>query len=275
MSEFAIDNTATPAAEPATPTPAAPTSATPTPFAVTPATPSAPPQAPATGVPDGYVPSYRLRETREAALREARELLSGAEQRYQAQLEQMQQKIAALAGFAPQNHDPQTDAVRQQFSQLYPGLAKMEQRAADYERVLERAGDLESQTTHYWQSYGREQVNKLHSLASESVGTPLNDEAKRVLTASFIGFVQSSPEMQSRYEQDPTLVEDFWRSYQSNFIDPVRRAGAVSMTQRIPQGLPQDTSSGTPRATPAPQLNGLDERANASWAYFNQLRNQQ
>ena len=275
MSEQFVDpNTSTPAAEPATQTPA-PTSATQTPYAVTPATPSAPTQAPATGVPEGYVPSYRIREVREQALREAREQTSQAEQRYQAQLEQMQARIAALAGISPQQTDPQVDAVRQQFSKLYPGLAKIEQRAADIEKILERTNDLESQTAHYWQSYGRQQVDTLVNLAQESLGVPLNEDGRRILINSFVGFVQSSPEMQARYEQDPTLAQDFWRSYQSNFIDPVRRASNVNVAGRVPQGLPQDTPSGAPRATPAPQLNGLDERANASWAYFNQLRNQQ
>lgn len=263
-----------PAVEPAIPTPSAPTPATPAPHAAAPATPTAP-QAPATGVPEGYVPSYRLRETREAALREARELLSAAEQRYQAQLAEQQQKIAALAGFAPPSQsDPQIDAVKQQFSKLYPGLAKIEQRAADIERYIEQAQNLEAQTSHYWQNYGRQQVDRLTSLAQESIGAPLNEEGKRVLVNSFIGFVQSSPEMTARYEEDPTLVEDFWKSYQSNFIDPVRRSNAANVAQRVPQGLPQDSPSGAPRATPAPQLNGLDDRANAAWTYFNNLRNQ-
>lgn len=277
MSEQFVDptfNPSSPAAEPATPTPSAPTPATPATPAATPAIPNVS-QTPATGAPEGYVPSYRLRETREAALREARELLSGAEQRYQTQLAEMQQKIAALAGFAPQQNDPQVDAVRQQFSKLYPGLAKIEQRAADIERFIERAGDLEAQTSHYWQNYGRQQVDRLTSLAQDSIGVPLNEEGKRVLVQSFIGFVQSSPEMTARYEEDPTLVEDFWKSYQSNFIDPVRRSNAANLAQRVPQGLPQDTPSGAPRATPAPQMNGLDERANAAWTYFNNLRNQQ
>ena len=279
MSEqFDFNNTPSPAAEPATPAPFTPTPATPatpSPYVAAPTTPTAP-QAPATGVPEGYVPSYRLRETREAALREARGLLSSAEERYQAQIADMQQKMAVLAGFAPPNpNDPQVDAVREQFSKLYPGLAKMEQRSADIERYIERAGDLEAQNSHYWQTYGRTQVDKLVGLANESIGVPLNEEGKRVLVNSFIGFVQSSPEMTARYEQDPSLVVEFWKSYQSNFIDPVRRNSAASMAQRAPQGLPQDTPSGAPRATPAPQMNGLDERANAAWTYFNNLRNQQ
>lgn len=258
--------TPTPQATPSAPTiQSAPTS--------TPPTTVVAPQAPATGAPEGYVPSYRLRETREAAVREAQAQFAQERAALQRQYDQVQNQLRALVGIqAPQN--PELDAVRSQFAQLYPGLSKIEQRAQDFEALLERSNDFEAQTAHYWQAYGQSTMDKLFTHATESLGGSLTDEAKRHLHASFVGFVQSSPELEARYGKDPSLVEDFWKAFSSSFIDPVRRSATATVVGRAPQGLPQDSPAGAPRATPAPNLGGLDERANAAWTQFQALKNQ-
>ena len=257
----------TPAPAPAAATPAAPAPA---------GTPQASPTPATDGAPGaGWVPSYRIRETREAALRESQSQWAQREQAYQEQLNRVQSQLHALVGVQPSNRNPETDAIRQQFSQLFPGLAKMEERAADLERVLARAGDLETQTEHYWQSYGRQSMDRLFSHAQETLGSALTDEGKRALHASFVGFVQSSPELTERYANDPTLVEDFWKAFSSTFIDPARRSATVSAVARAPQGIPQDAPSGAPRATPAPKPADMDERVGQAWLQYQQTaRNQ-
>ncbi len=253
---------ATPSAPAAAPTPAASA-----PVAATPATP----QAPATpGAPEGHVPSYRLRETREAAQREYQAQLAQRESQYQQEIARYKQQLGALVGVTPQNQDPETDAVRAQFSKLYPGLAKMEERAEQLQALLEKSGDLEAQTDHYWQTYGRQTMNRLFEHASSTIGAPLTDEAKRTLHSSFIGFVQQSPELQQRYASDPTIVEDFWKTFSTQFIDPVRRTAAAGITQRV-GGLPatpQDTGGVIPPTSPAPKPANLDERVAQGWAAY-------
>jgi len=272
MSENVID-TQTPAAA----TPAAPAESPIQTQNAQPAT-SANPQAPATGAvggppQEGWVPSYRIRETREAAIREAQGAAQAEIQRARQEAEQYKRYVQSLVGVTPPAN-PEMDAVRNQFAQLYPGLAKMEERSAQLEALLERAGDLESQTSHYWQSYGRQAMDRLFSHAAESLGAPLTDEGKRALHASFTGFVQSSPELTERYANDPTLVEDFWKAFSSSFIDPVRRTATATVAGRAVQGMgiPQDTPSGAPRATPAPQPANLDERAANAWVQYNQSK---
>lgn len=256
---------------PSTDTPAAATPAAPAaPVAATPPTGT---PAPATQGPEGWVPSYRVRESREAAIREANNQWTQKEQQYQAQLAQIQSQLHALVGVQPPQN-PEVSAVRQQFGGLYPGLTKLEEKADAIMQILDRAGDMESQNNHYWQSYGRQTMDRLFNHASESLGAPLNDEAKRHLHSSFVGFVQSSPELADRYATDPTVVEDFWKVFTSSFIDPVRRtasAGLAGRTAAVP-GLPQDTPGGAPRATPVPQPQGLDERAAAAWAHYNSIK---
>lgn len=252
------------------PTPTEPVSA-PTPAAsqVAPATPNA--TSTDGQVPPGWVPSYRLREAREAAVRQAQNEFSQREAAIRAEADQYRRQLHSLVGATP-SANPEIDAVRQQFAQLYPGLSKMEERTAQLEALLERAGDLESQTSHYWQSYGRQAMDKLFTHAATSLGAPLTDEGKRALHSAFTGFVQSSPELTERYSNDPTLVEDFWRAFSSSFIDPVRRTATAQVVGRAANGmgLPQDTPSGAPRATPAPSNLSLDDRASNAWIQYQQ-----
>ena len=250
-------------------TPAPPQPATPAASASPVATPQATPAPATSGVPEGYVPSYRIRETREAAVRESQSQWAAKEAQYQAQLQQIQSQLHALVGVNPQNKNPEVDAIRQQFGQLYPGLSKLEERAAQLQQMMEKAGDLEAQNQHYWETYGRQTMDRLFTTAQESLGGPLTEEGKRQLHASFVGFVQSSPEMQARYANDPTLVQDFWKQFTSSFIDPVRRSAQATVAGRAPGALPQDTPAGIPRQ-PGPQPRDLDERMSTGWALYNQ-----
>lgn len=230
------------------------------------------PQAPATGASEDrstWVPPYRLRETREAAVRESQQQWAAREAEYQARLNQVQSQLHALVGVqAPQN--PEVDAVRNQFGQLYPGLSRIEERAQEIMGILDRAGDLESQNDHYWQSYGRQSMDRLFAHASESLGAPLTDEGKRQLHAAFTGFVSSSPELTARYANDPSLVQEFWKQFTSSFIDPVRRTASAAVVARVPGALPQDTPGGAPRGTPAPASASMDDRAAAAWTMYQQ-----
>lgn len=257
--DLALSTPATPAE--ATPSaPAAPVAATPqtaTPAAATPAAPEA------------MVPSYRIRETREAALREAQGRYESQIAAQRAETERYQAQLRALVGVTPPA-DPEVNAVREQFAKLYPGLAKMEAKAAEMEALLERGGDLEAQNNHYWQSYGRQAMDRLFTGAEAALGGALTEEGKKQLHASFSGFVGSSPEMTARYSSDPTIVDDFLKQFTSNFIDPVRRAASAGVVARAPGALPQDSPSGAPQRAAAPAFQSLDERVAAGWAKLNQ-----
>src|SRR5258708_3724303 len=123
----------TPSAAPATPAPA--TSGAP---AAAAATPTPTPQAPATGAPEGWVPSYRLREVREAATREASESSARQVAAAQAEIERYKNLVRAQIGDTPpQNQEVQQ--VRDQFGKLYPGLAQLEERAAQLQELIDRA----------------------------------------------------------------------------------------------------------------------------------------
>jgi hypothetical protein len=257
----------------ATPTAPAPVATPPaSPVAATPATS----QAPATGAAPTVEPSWlkqRLDETRRSALTQASQAWGQQEANYKAQLDAVQKQLHALVGVTPPQN-PEVDAIRKQFGQIYPGLSKMEERAAQLEQLLERAGDFESQTEHYWSTYGRQTVDRLFTKAAEAIGAPLTDEGKRLLHSSFVGFVQSSPENTQRYSSDPTIVEEFLKVFSSGIIDPARRQASAAIVGRAPGALPQDSHSGIPVVAGAPKPQNLDERSAIAWAAFNAAKNQ-
>lgn len=270
VSGFPAESTATPSTTPAAASPAAtaPPATTAAPAAPAVAATSTP--APTSTPGEGWVPSYRLREAREAAQREWTEKLSTREAELRAESDRYKSQIQALVGVQPPQN-PEADAVKSQFAKLYPGLAKMEERAAQLEDLLARSGDLQSQNEHYWESYGRQTMDRLITHAQESLGTSLTEEGKRQLHSSFVGFISQSPELQHRYANDPTVVEDFWKAFTASFIDPIRRATSATVVGRAGQiaGLPQDSPSGAPRVGLAPKPADLDERAALGWAQYN------
>lgn len=256
----------TPTATP-TPTPATP-GASASPVATPQGTPASATPSPAVEDRSNWVPPHRIRETREAAVRQAQQEFAQREAAVRAEAERYRAQVMALTGVTPPP-DPGVQAVKDQFGQLYPGLAKMESRAEQLEQLLARAGDLEAQNGHYWEQYGRQTMNKLFDHAQASIGTALTDAAKAQLHSSFVGYVQSSPELTARYANDPTIVEDFWKNFTSSFIDPVRRTASAAVAGRASVQLPQDTPGGMPRSTPVAGPKTLDERATAAWAQYN------
>jgi hypothetical protein len=246
-----------------------PTAATPAAFAPPVATPQAPQPSATSGPPEGFVPSYRLRETRESVLREAQQSIAQQQATYQAQIETMQRQIQALTGMTPPPNQ-EVAAVRDQFGQLYPGLTKLEEKANDLMAFMERAGDLEAQNKYYWEKHGRDTMERLFERANTAIGNPLTEEGKRALHSSFVGFVQSSPELMQRYASDPSVVDEFVHAFTSNFIDPVRRSATAGATGRIPSALPQDTPGGALHVTPAPSPANMDERLAPAWQMYQQ-----
>ena len=238
-----------------------------------PAAPSATQTGPAAAAPtqpasEGMVPSYRLREVRETAIRQAQEAFAQREAELTSRMEQVQRQLHALVGASP-TENPEITAIRQQFSQLFPGLSKLEDRAADLLGLTDRSGELETQQKHYWQDYGRRNMDRLYSLAEKSLGGPLGPEGRQALHTSFVGFVSSSPAIAEMYTSDPTLVDEYWRLFASNFIDPVRRlTGATVQSGVANRALPQDTSAGIPGTAPPAKPANLDERVANAWASY-------
>jgi hypothetical protein len=251
------------AATPATPSAAAPTpAASPNP-AITgqpPANPGAPPL--------GYVPSFRIRETRDQY--EAK--IASLEAANNAKIESMQRQLQALTGVTPQNQSEE-DVIRQQLFKVVPQLQKLLEIQEKLESSVASQEELKAQQTHYWESYNRQQMNSLFKAAEETYGTSLSDGQRNYLKAAFVGWASNDPELASRYQNDPTLVTEFWKEFSSSFIDPARRQAVSNTAARVPANLPQDNPSGAVRTSqPLEPAKNADEVVDRAWATFKQLR---
>lgn len=257
------------APSPATATPVAPSAAAPTPAASTPSPatsgqPSVNPNAP----PPGYVPSFRIRETRDQY--EAR--IAQLESANNAKIEQMQRQLQALTGVTPQNQSEE-DVIRQQLFKVVPQLQKLLEIQEKLEASVGAQEELKAQQTHYWESYNRQQMNSLFKAAEDTYGTSLSDSQRNYLKAAFVGWASADPELASRYQNDPTLVTEFWKEFSSSFVDPARRVATANTAARVPANLPQDNPSGSVRTSqPLDPPKNADEVVDRAWATFKQLR---
>lgn len=271
MSDF-VDNTPVGGDTPSASVPAQPIG---TPVAAAPTTPVAAPQPSATGgVPDGYVPSYRIREAREAAMRQAQQQYAQREAVANARMQQLENNLKALVGVQPPQN-PEQDAIKQQFASLYPdSLGKL----ADPQVVekligmLDRMPEFEEQTNAYWANHANQTMDKLFTLAQTGRSSPLTQEGKEFLHKSFMGYLQTTPGAADRYQHDPTVVDDFWKAFTSHFIEPASRSAAAATLTRVPTGLPQDTPSGNHVTGGPAKPQNLDERVQQAWAAFNAVR---
>lgn len=218
---------------------------------------------------EGWVPSYRLREQRAAYERQVAEREAAIRADYDRRLEETNQKLRILAGVAePAN--PEVQAVKQQFAQLFPGLARLDDSAVErLLQMVEQSGDLEQQNKHYWESYGHQRVSQLFEMAEKDIGTPLTEAGKARLHSALVGYVQSSPEAQVAYARDPNFVSDFWKAWSSDFIEPVRRVSSATAQARAGQPVVQDIP-GQIRTQPPAQPGNLDDRLSMGWNSYNQ-----
>lgn len=229
-------------------------------------------QPPATGgVPEGYVPSYRIREAREAAFRQSQNEWSQREAAYNAKLEQMQKNLQALTGVQPQSADPVRE-VRDQFGRVYPNLAKLEDQYDKVEQLLNRFPEFEADQEARWTAHATQSLDKLYTLTQDALGGSLSEDAKHTLQSNFVGWLQANPDRASRYAYDPTVVNEFVKAFTSHFIEPVRRTQAATTIDRAPKGLPQDAPSGNSITGGPVKPKSLDERGDAAWATFKSLR---
>lgn len=254
-----------PSPSPATPDHNAAPSATPIGGA-----PAAKPQ-----VPDGYVPSYRIRETREQYERQvqaAQQQWAQREAQYRSEMDAIRKQLHAVIGVQPVNEEQQQiQAIQEQFKKVFPDLAALNERAKDVQALLERSGEFQNVVQYQYQAHGRQALNRLFDMAKTSLGHELSDAAKQRLGTSFVGHLQSDPALLERFGYDPTVVEEFWNDFENNFIGPVRRSQVADVQRAI------DTRPPVPRDTPAPiapipgppKAKDLDESTNRAWAAFN------
>lgn len=268
--EFTQTAPATPIADP-TPVPSDTGAPSPTPTPATPAVGTQPGATP--GGTEATVPSWRLREAREAYERRLASEIEREKSTWLKEREAYERKIQALAGVLPQE-ETRADQIKEQFFTLFPQYRNLTpEKLAAIDKLIERSTVLESENELRWQAHSTQRLNELYGLATQA-GLPDNDQVRGMLHTALIGYLSANPHEQNRFAADPNFIPEFFKAYSAAMIDPLRRSTVAAVQNRVAPALPQDTPSGAVRtATPVPAPKDIDERVARSWTAFNQSKN--
>lgn len=247
-------------------TPSAPI--TPQPAIAAPPVPQPTPVAPSEDR-SNWVPPHRLREQSTRFEQQ----LSQERARYQAETEALNKRVQALAGLTPPA-DAEYDGVKNQFKQIFPELSEIGSQAEAIKELISLKDELRAAMQHQWASHNRNAMDRLFKNAETTYGNPLNDDAKRSLGSAFIGYLNTNPEAYERYQQDPSVVDEYWSAFTDRFIDPVRRQSTVATMNRIPAAIPLDAPSGGVPTSQAVKPANQDERLALALATYKAKSNQ-
>jgi hypothetical protein len=210
-----------------------------------------------------WVPPHRLREQSS----KFEQQLAQERARYQAETEALNKKLQILAGVTPPAN-PELESVKSQFKQVFPELSELGSQAEAIKELIALKDELRQSMQHQWQTHNRNAMDRLFSLAGTTYGGPLNDDAKRSLGSAFVGYLQSNPDVYERYQQDPSVVEEFWTAFTERFISPIQRSQAVATANRIPGAIPQDPVSNGLPVSQAPKPATQDERLGQALEHY-------
>lgn len=209
-----------------------------------PAAPAAQPQAQPKGFTykedrSNWVPSHVVRQRTQELERLKQEHFAA------------QQRIAALAGVqgptAPV--DPEVAAIREQFSKMFPGLAKLEGMQEKLEKIagfdFENIGkSVEQVNNRMWENHGNQMSRILLDKAKDIYGgSDLGDKAKGRLINAFVWELQNDDELRGRYEAgDTSVLDEFLNDYKGTNLEPYRKTTAAAAApnllaaRRLPRG---------------------------------------
>jgi hypothetical protein len=193
-------------------------------------------------VPDTKVPAAKPDDSRERGIladlakeRKQRQQYEADLKAERAELARERGRVRALSGLEPKSEDDEVDAlVKARIAKLYPGIERMTpEQIEKIMAVSERADALEAATEHHWTNHGRQMLNGLTTEATKVLGGKLTDRQTTRLQQAYFQECQNDPKFLERHEAgDQTLITEFVKSYEEDFITPGRRAALAAETER-------------------------------------------
>jgi hypothetical protein len=198
---------------------------------------------PKPGVQTGETDADRRFRGIQADLQNERKARQRAEQQFrdtQTSLDAERKRVQALAGLEPKSEaDITSEAVKQRFAQLFPGLAKLDEAAI--ERILQVANDadnLQSATQHHWTTHGAMMLDAVTEGLADSLGGKLSDRQAAAIKRAYVQEAEDNPDFLKRHERgDRTLVDEFVKQWVADWIEPARRINIneqVNQQRRVP-----------------------------------------
>ena len=195
--------------------------------------------------------------------RVARQRLEQQLQQHQNDLKAERLRVQALAGVTPKSdEDVELEAVKARVVQMFPALAKLDEKAL--ERLLavaNNADSLEEATQHHWVSHGRQMVDALNEQVADELGVDkLNDRQRKQLGRAYLSMLEDDPESLKRHNAgDKALIQEFAKAYTEDWFESARKTvvtNEVSRRRPVPNG--RDRSVQT---SPAKKIDFKDEKA--------------
>lgn len=172
------------------------------------------------------------RKARQAVEERLKQLEAGQQQRDQRLREAITGETAI---------DPEIQAIRDQFAQIFPGLAKLTDEQIDkLVNFTERSDDLEATADHYWSQQGQSMLSGIEQGVLDKLGgDKLSDRQIKAIHRFYVGEVENDRELLHRHMAgDPKLVEEIVTAVLEDWYEPARRSLTATEVERAGKKVP-------------------------------------
>jgi hypothetical protein len=152
----------------------------------------------------------------------------------QAQHEQAQKRIQALAGVNPRSEqEAEDEQIRQAFAQKFPHLADLTPEDVQAIRDMQQnTVSLKASTDAMWKKHTTQVMNSIHAKVADRLNSDvkdLSDRQKATLRREYISFIEENQiagkDYVGRHEDaDETLFDEFVEAYLKEWQEPIRRS---------------------------------------------------
>jgi len=180
----------------------------------------------------------------------------------QAQITELNRRIAALAGVTPQSAEEQDiEVIKSQFAKIYPELAGLSPDDIRGIREAVAAGQSFKETAnHIWTMHAQSMVNDVVGIVADKLGGDLTERQARALTTAYVRRAEADPDFLARHEKgDPKLIQEFAQEWLEDWYEPARRSvttTTVNQRRPVPNGR-----GNAPVTTSRPKVDYKSEKA--------------
>jgi hypothetical protein len=170
----------------------------------------------------------------------------------EAEREQDRRRMAALAGInVPTKDDQARESIKAEIAQMYPALGKLTPEQLDkVEALLAKSDSLEAAVNHHWTNHANGMIDKVFAGVEKTIGGKMSARQQQRLGQLYLAEAsnEQNPEFLRRHDAgDPTLIEEFVKTFVEDFFEPARRQAIAEQTRRqrpVPDGKGRSLSVG-------------------------------
>lgn len=158
--------------------------------------------------------------------RKARQAFETEIATHKAALDTERKRVLALSGINPKSpEETDLESVRAKLTQMFPFLAKFDDKSVEkISALLEQGDSLKEATSHHWKAHGQKMLDTVVSTIATDIGGKLSDRQIARIESLYANEAANNPAFLKRHEAgDPKLIEEFAKEFIEDFIEPGRR----------------------------------------------------